>query len=157
MKTLIAVDPGKSGGLAVFIDGKLAETRAFTGEADVLDLVSNIAIRARREGEDPAAVLEQVGGFIAGGEKRQPGSAMFNFGANYGFYRGVFAALRIPLVLVRPQVWQKGIAGVATLRGSDKKRGLREAAIRMYPHSAATLKTADAILIGDWFLRNGVK
>lgn len=63
----------------------------------------------------------------------------------------------MPLVLVTPQRWQKSISGLSGLKGSPRKRALREAARRLYPMSAATLFTADAILIGDWYLREGGK
>ena len=155
MNTLIAIDPGKGGGAAIFYDWKLGETTAFSGETDMLALIVDAAIRTRSEGGEIRAVMEQVGGFVAGGEHRQPGSAMFNFGANYGFYRGVFAALQIPLELVRPQEWQKGVAGVARLKGTARKRALKEAAARLFPTAKPTLATADAILIGDWHLRRG--
>jgi hypothetical protein len=103
------------------------------------------------EDAKPIAYMEQVGGFIAGNPA--PGSAMFNFGDGYGYLRGILAALRVELRLVRPQVWQKGIPGIAGAVKGQRKRALKEHAARLFPHLKVTLKTADALCIADYAIR----
>jgi hypothetical protein len=96
------------------------------------------------------AYLEQVGGMIGGRNPAAP--MMFNFGCNYGYVKGVCAALHLPVRLVRPAEWQKA-AGVG-IKGkmSDNlwKNKLKAEAQRRYPGLKITLKTADALLILDW-------
>lgn len=88
--------------------------------------------------------------------KRQPGSAMFKFGRNFGFLLGALQALRVRVELIRPQRWQKGLAlGTASACRSPTvwKNKLKAHAQRLYPHLKVTLKTADALLLLDYALR----
>jgi hypothetical protein len=99
------------------------------------------------EGDELVCVLEEVSGFAG---KAQPGSAMFRFGEHFGFLKGVIQALEIRLVLVRPQVWQRGFGlGTASACASKTiwKNKLKAEAQRRFPHLNVTLKTADALLI----------
>ena len=147
MKTILAIDPGHSGGLAVSWFGKTECWPMPETEGDRLALVREIRSAALAEGGELVCVLEEVGGFAG---KAQPGSAMFRFGENYGFLKGVIQALEIRLVLVRPQVWQKGFGlGTASACASKTiwKNKLKAEAQRRFPHFRVTHKTADALLI----------
>lgn len=138
--TVIAIDPGISGGIAVMRGPKIS-TLSLKKIPDA-DIVSFF------QGVDRGAVayLEKVGGFIPKGEdgEGQPGSRMFTFGDSYGFLRGVLAALDIRTVLVVPQMWQRGIPG---RKGSyaERKRALREHATKLFPDVAISAETADAL------------
>ena len=105
MKTILAIDPGLSGGVAVSRFGKAECWPMPETEGDLLELVREIRDAAVAEGGELVCVLEEVSGFAG---KAQPGSAMFRFGEHFGFIKGVIQALEMRLVLVRPQVWQKG-------------------------------------------------
>jgi len=147
MKTVMAIDPGLTGGLAVSRFGR-AECFAMPDtEGDLLELLRDVATGARVEGGDLVCVLEEVGGYDG---KAQPGSAMFRFGAHFGFIKGAVQALGIRLGLGRPQVWQKGY-GLGTASAcrtkSEWKNKLKAEAQRRFPHLNVTLKTADALLI----------
>ena len=116
-------------------------------EGDRLALVREIRAAALAEGGELVCVLEEVSGFAG---KAQPGSAMFRFGEHFGFIKGVIQALEVRLVLVRPQVWQKGFGlGTASACASKTiwKNKLKAEAQRRFPHLNVTLKTADALLI----------
>ena len=147
MRTILAIDPGASGGMAVARFGKtecfpIAET-----QGDMLALVRELKAAADVEGSEIVCVLEEVSGFAG---KAQPGSAMFRFGEHFGFLKGVVQALGIRLVLVRPQVWQRGFGlGTASACASktEWKNKLKAEAQRRFPHLNVTLKTADALLI----------
>ena len=81
---------------------------------------------------------------------------MFRFGEHFGFVKGVIQALEIRLLLVRPQVWQKGFGlGTASACSSktEWKNKLKAEAQRRFPHLKVTHKTADALLILEWALR----
>ena len=147
MRTIIAIDPGLSGGVAVRWFEKTDCWPMPETQGDLLERLREIKNVAGLEGDDLVCVLEEVGGFAG---KAQPGSAMFRFGEHFGFIKGVIQALGIRLVMVRPQVWQKGF-GLGTASAcrtkSEWKNKLKAEAQRRFPHLNVTLKTADALLI----------
>jgi hypothetical protein len=148
MKTLLlAIDPGSSGAIAVLWPGKPILAYAMPDDPDLVEMMDGYAVAAKAENYDLVGFLEEVGGYIG---KPQPGSSMFKFGSGYGFIRGVLAANRIKTVLVRPQTWQKGVSGVQSTKGPERKRALKEAAARLYPDIKVTLTNADALLIADY-------
>ena len=153
MKTVIAIDPGVSGGVSVCAFGKTICHAMPATQGDVLELIRDIKRAADVENAECVCVLEEVGGFAG---KAQPGSAMFKFGEGYGFLKGVVQALGIKLELVRPQVWQKSFGLGTASRCASKtewKNKLKAEAQRRFPHLRVTLATADALLIADYFVR----
>lgn len=149
MKTKIAIDPGASGGIVIqWPVGGITTYPMPDTEGDVVDVIDSAVQAAAALGGSIEAHVEQVGGYIGG--LGNPGSAMFKFGRNYGFLLGVLAALRVPVVLVTPQKWQKALSlGDSTTYAtkSEWKNHLKAAAQRFYPAQTVTLKTADALLI----------
>jgi len=159
MKVIIAIDPGVSGGVAVEVWGKTVCHPMPATQGDVLELIRDFKRMADVEcvpHGQPATcecVLEEVNGFVG---KAQPGAAMFKFGEGYGFLKGVVQTLGIPLVLVRPQVWQKAFGLGTASRCASKtewKNKLKAEAQRRFPHLPVTLATADALLILEWARR----
>ncbi len=145
----LTIDPGRSGGIAVqYPDGRTVAWPMPDTDADTLDLLREITTNARHENWPVQALVEKVGGYVGG--KGQPGSAMFTFGAGYGFTIGILMALEVPLVLVRPQQWQAALQLGNSRTHTSKpawKRHLRAEAARRYPHLKPTLSTADALLM----------
>ena len=137
---IIAIDPGKSGAMAI----KSGEEIEAIGmdEDNYIDHLQNFSQC------DVICYLEEVHAMPGQGV-----TSMFTFGNNFGFLRGALRALDIPTVLVRPQVWQKGLSGLKGLKNNPRKRKLKEHASRLYPHLKPTLKTADALLILDYAAR----
>jgi hypothetical protein len=116
-------------------------------EGDIVEIFTAIC---RGSGEHPIAFVEQVGGFIRGNPT--PGSAMFNFGRNFGFILGSLQTLGIRIELIRPQDWQRSV-GVGTSNGLKKnawKNKLKQRAQQLYPEQKVTLNTADALLILEY-------
>ena len=151
MNTLIiAIDPGASGAFAVKWPGRPILTYSMPDDAEMAEILGAYKDACNLEKLELVAYLEEVGGYIG---KPTPGSAMFNFGNGYGFIRGVLAANYIKTVLVRPQTWQKGVSGVQSTKGPERKRALKEAAARLYPNIKVTLGNADALLIADYASR----
>lgn len=144
---LLAIDPGASGAIAVKWPGKPILAYPMPDDNDLVEMMGAYQGACLLDGTDLVAYLEEVGGYIG---KPQPGSSMFKFGSGYGFIRGVLAANRIKTVLVRPQTWQKGVSGVQSTKGPERKRALKEAAARLYPNIKVTLTNADALLIADY-------
>ena len=151
MKTLICIDPGKSGGLVRKSDGQplLAVPMPAT-EGDVVALL-------RQWVTDPAAtvaVIEEVSGYAGVG---QPGSRMFTFGRGFGFLLGVLQTMGVRIELVRPQKWQKALGlGCAAdcASASAWKNKLKAHAQRLYPEVKVTLAVSDALLLLEYALRN---
>lgn len=144
---VIGVDPGASGGIAInYPEGRVSSLYAVMPDDELRDMLETLSL----DPDHPhlVAFLEQVGGFIKGNPS--PGSAMFRFGDGFGYIRGLLAAFRIPTHLVRPQVWQKAIPGLAGVEKVARKRKLKEHAARLFPNMKITLKTCDALLIADW-------
>jgi crossover junction endodeoxyribonuclease RuvC len=144
-KTIIAIDPGSSGGIAYLHPDspKAVADRMPETEGDVVDYLRAVCINGGREA---VAYVEQVGGFIQGNPA--PGSAMFNFGRNFGFILGCLQMAGVRVELVRPQKWQAAI-GIPKSGGekSEHKRRMKEKAQQLYPECKVTLSTADALLL----------
>jgi hypothetical protein len=153
VKTILAIDPGQSGGVAVLQSRKTDCHAMPPTQGDLLELIRSVKRAADIECVPLVCVLEEVNGFAG---KAQPGSAMFKFGEHFGFTKGVVQALGIRLELVRPQVWQKTFGlGTASrcVSKTEWKNKLKAEAQRRFPHLKVTLKTADALLILDYAMR----
>ena len=154
MKTIIAIDPGASGGIVHGL-APYKEPVAVTMPETVHDL-AEVLRSASFEGQTHAFV-ELVGGYAGG--VGAPGSAMFNFGQNFGQILGILAAFKIPFTLVRPQAWQKALS-LGTSKGLTKtewKNKLKAKAQQLYPNNKITLATSDAFLIYHAAVTGAVK
>lgn len=151
-QTIIAIDPGASGGIAIrHQDNSVVVCAMPETDGDIVELLEFTARAAKFDGIPVRAVVEQVGGYVGGGG--QPGSAMFNFGANYGFLLGALAALHIRTELVRPQAWQKALGLGNSKSHASKcawKNHLKGKAQQLFPEQKVTLKTADALLLLEY-------
>lgn len=151
-KTIIGIDPGASGGIAVIYPDGCAVASNYN-KGDLASYLHNLNVA----NENIACYLEDITPMPIGGFKKDKNkevkmnySAQFNFGKSCGFVEGVLAGLQIPTELVRPQVWQKGLSGLKGLKGAERKRKLKEHAARIFPKQKPTLKTADALLIARY-------
>tara|TARA_Y100001963_G_scaffold149605_1_gene229351 strand:- start:86 stop:535 length:450 start_codon:yes stop_codon:yes gene_type:complete len=144
---LLGVDPGKKGGACVW-DGERALVCKYTTESDFLDLLETLGLETHAVVEDVP-----VGGF--------PGTtppSSFKLGYNFGFHVGAIRAYNLPLTLVRPTKWQKGLGLRPKMGYSDRKRMLADVARRLYPEvydlsgspAKITQAVCDAVLIMDW-------
>lgn len=148
--TIIAVDPGLSGGIACWKECQPIIAVAMPPtEGDLLELV-----RTMIAPDQTVAVVEKVSGFAG---KPQPGGAMFSFGRNFGFIIGIFQALDVRVELVLPQKWQRPLS-LGTARScasrTEWKNKLKACAQRLYPAIKPTLATSDALLILDYGLKS---
>ena len=140
MKRILAIDPGASGGIAHFADGRVIVEPMPATDGDIRDVLINWLAQS------DVVYIEKVGGYIGG--KGAPGSAMFNFGRNVGFLHGLIASMNVRCIEVPPQRWQKTIqAGTAKTHGTRWKAHLKQIAQQRQPGILITLKTADAVLL----------
>jgi len=145
---IVGVDPGMSGGVAAWVDGK-AYVERFTTESELLELVETFDRKTE-------VVVEDLPRYVPGNTSP---SSWYKLGYNYGFQVGVFRAFKFPLVLVKPRSWQAGIPGLKPRMGyTARKRLLKDAAQRLYPKvydfsgkpAKVTNAVADALLIMNW-------
>lgn len=136
--TVIGIDPGKNGGIAVENDG------VFRMPTDVLEVGGLL-----KRYEEPLVFLEKI---CIRPDDMSFGKAsrVQKMLANYERLKGSLELNGIPYVMVHPMTWQKG-AGLR-LQGAHeekqaRKRRYREAAEKLYPNIRVTLWNADALLI----------
>ena len=159
--TIIGIDCGKSGGVAVSglrIDNVYQPCAAWpmpTTTADLFYELALLKVQAETEQKSVVVYVEQVPKYVG---KNIPSSTSFVLGQNYGEVLGILTALKMETRLVAPQKWQKGV-GVVRTKGStptEWKNKLKAEAQRRFPNikPRVTLKTADALLIMDYGLHN---
>lgn len=115
MQTIIAIDPGKSGGLVVQCTDTIAAHKMPETAKDLYDLLHSIKARHLEasfgaEGQGPASIrcyMEKVGGYV--GDSGNTGSSMFSFGRGVGHLEMAMIALEIPTILVTPGKWQNNL------------------------------------------------
>lgn len=154
-RTIIAIDPGASGGIAYqHPDSTPAALPMPETEGDILDEIVSIE-RGAQSGQ-VVAFVEKVGGYVGGGG--QPGSRMFTFGENYGLLKGILMTRGIRVELVTPQKWQKelSVGSKGHLKDHQWKAKLRGIAQRLFPGLKITLKKADALLILEYGKRRAI-
>ena len=113
-KTILGIDPGLSGGFAVWKDGKIVDawnTPTFTvvrnrknrRELDC-DQIGKIIAIASMSRPSPIAVIEQQQAY-----RGQGVSTTFTTGKNYGILIGLLEGLDIPFEVVSPIRWKKAL------------------------------------------------
>lgn len=142
-RKLIAIDPGKNGGIAVYSidrDKVIAVVKMPPTPQELLDFLSRHQVNSR-------CYLERVGGLPGMG-----GSAMFNFGKGFGHIEMALMCRRIPTMEVTPQKWQKVLQlGTKGHRSnSEWKNKLKARAQQLYPGVPMTLALSDALLILEY-------
>jgi hypothetical protein len=152
---ILAIDPGKTGGLALLLRGRVTAVAMPRSEVGVVQELAGACSAARRASGGFEAWIEHVAGFAGAAH---PGARMFNFGRGYGFICGVLRGLGCVPITVAPQRWQRPLGlGQAKDFLNDRawKNALKAEAQRRFPHLRVTLKTADALLILDFASRQG--
>lgn len=156
MKSVIAIDPGSLGGIAIWVLDEAGCRPMPPTQGDQVALLRTLKSSCDKSGIETVCIMEAVGGYTGA---PRPGGAMFRFGEHFGFLKGVIQTLGMRLELVRPQVWQKGFGlGTASACASKTvwKNKLKAEAQRRFPHLEVTLRTADALLILEWALAKGL-
>jgi crossover junction endodeoxyribonuclease RuvC len=93
------------------------------------------------------AVVERVASM-----PKQGVASTFKFGMATGIIHGVLAACDVPVHLVTPSVWKRGMG----LIGADKEAS-RALALRLFPQVTGLDRKmdhgrAEALLMGHWFM-----
>ena len=140
-KKIIAIDPGKNGGIAVYSVNKdklIEVVKMPDTPQDLLSFLSKYQVNSR-------CYLEKVGGIPGQGGA----SSMFNFGKGFGHLEMALLCRRIPTMEVTPQKWQKclQLGTKGNKSNTEWKNKLKTRAQQMYPDVQITLAISDALLI----------
>ena len=153
---IIGIDPGLSGSICFFSDGKILDViemptmtegkknkKQVNGSQiynEILKRVNNI------EKNNVRIVIEQVSAMPGQGV-----TSMFNFGQSFGILKGICSAMQLSMHFVRPAKWKKHFNLINTEKDASRTR-----AIEIFPYFSSQLSKkkdsnkADAILIASF-------
>ena len=154
---IIGIDPGISGSICFFQDGKILEViemptmtdgkknkRQVNGSQIFNEILKMIK---KNENQDIRVVIEQVSAMPGQGV-----TSMFNFGQSFGILKGICSAMQLPVYFVRPAKWKKYFNLI-----NSEKDASRTRAIEIFPYFSTKLSRkkdsnkADAILIASFY------
>jgi hypothetical protein len=159
-KFFIGVDPGWSGGLVYACEMSLTGKTLYCttpmpkAAGDIVDWFSRVRQLCDDDGSEAHAVIEKVTGYVGNGGN--PGSAMFQFGINYGVCLAALGAARIPFDEVMAGAWQRVVHVSPRKKAEGKtvwKNRLKTRAQQLFPNLTVTLNVSDALLIMEYCRR----
>ena len=150
MKCFIGIDPGVSGGYAIaFDDLTSVHLHPWGDECEFVHHMRELSDNPDIESIESA--VEKVPPFAG---KLFLVHQVSSSGIIMVFWKGCLRP-QIPLTLIKPQEWQKGLGGLQGLTSNKRKKALMNHADRFFPQvKGLTLKTADGLLILRHFLLN---
>lgn len=153
--TIIAVDPGLSGGIVIGDKDELSPYAVKSmpdTEADVVDLLRE-AVNSNYDGASLALVIEKLPLFVSVPGGRVSGASMAKLHRNAGLLTGAALALSIRIVEVDPHSWQKHFRlGTKKTAGGYTawKNTLKGEAQKRFPSIKVTHAISDALLIWEF-------
>ena len=154
---IIGIDPGISGAVCFFKDGKIidviempsmAEGKKNKKQVNGNQLFNEINFRLNEISKDETCVVVEHVTAMPG----QGVTSMFNFGQSFGVIKGICSAMELPIFYVRPAKWKKHFNLI-----NSEKDASRTKVIEMFPRISNKLSRkkdnnkADAILIASFF------
>lgn len=132
--TIIGIDPGLNGGIAILHDGELPilhkmPTADGIDEQAVRTIFEDALVMARNK----TMTLTPITAFVekVGAMPKQGVTSMFTFGTGWGLVRGILCGLCIPYRLVQPKEWQKAL--LAGMNRDNTKVAAYQYVSRLYP------------------------
>ena len=154
---VIGIDPGISGSICFFQDGKIIdvvemptmiEGKKNKKQVNGSQIFNEISYRIKKiDKKDIKVVIEQVSAMPGQGV-----TSMFNFGQSFGILKGICSAMQLPMYFVRPAKWKKYFNLI-----NSEKDASRTRAIEIFPYFSSQLSRkkdsnkADAILIASFY------
>jgi crossover junction endodeoxyribonuclease RuvC len=154
---IIGIDPGISGSICFFEEGRILEViemptmtegkknkRQVNGAQIYNEILKRIE---NKEKNNIRIIIEQVSAMPGQGV-----TSMFNFGQSFGILKGICSAMQLPMFFVRPAKWKKYFGLI-----NSEKDASRTRAIEMFPYFSPHLSKkkdsnkADAILIASFY------
>ncbi len=154
---IIGIDPGISGAICFFENGKIidviempsmAEGKKNKRQVNGNQLFNEISSRLLESNQDKVRVVVEHVTAMPG----QGVTSMFNFGQSFGVIKGICSAMQLPIYFVRPTKWKKYFNLIKTSKDASRSR-----AIEIFPKFSEKLKRkkdtnkADAILIASYY------
>lgn len=150
MSTILAIDPGLSGGIAIGSPSNgLQHIHPMPPtDTDIADLL--------RQWPGATLIIEKLPVFFPGAKGGM--ASMAKLQRNAGVIYGICAALNIRVIEVNPHDWQKhfklGTRSKSTGGYTEWKNKLKAEAQRRYPSFKITHAVSDAVLILEWGLES---
>ena len=154
---VIGIDPGISGSICFFQDGKIIDVvempimtdgKKNKKQVNGSQIFNEISLRIKNiDKKDIKVVIEQVSAMPGQGV-----TSMFNFGQSFGILKGICSAMQLPMYFVRPAKWKKYFNLI-----NSEKDASRTRAIEIFPYFSSELSRkkdinkADAILIANFY------
>lgn len=145
MTNYLGIDPGKEGALALLNDSGSV--------VSLFDMPSTLVATAELIRSLPSVSRAAIEQPFAGGKMGKP--SCMSFGMRTGELRGILAALGIPLVMVKPQEWQRVYGVTGKSRGNDSINQC----LKIYSDAPLLVGEdrfdgrSDALLIARWLWR----
>tara|TARA_Y100001935_G_scaffold246871_1_gene242017 strand:- start:470 stop:964 length:495 start_codon:yes stop_codon:yes gene_type:complete len=154
---IIGIDPGISGSICFFKNGKIL---------DVVDMPTMIDGKKNKRQVNGSQVYNEISNHIKNIDKKDikviieqvsamPGqgvTSMFNFGQSFGILKGICSAMQLSMYFIRPAKWKKYFNLI-----NSHKDASRSKAIEIFPYYSSNLSKkkdinkADAILIASYY------
>ena len=154
---IIGIDPGISGSICFFQDGKIVdvvemptmtEGKKNKKQVNGSQIFNEISEKIKKlDKKEIKVVIEQVSAMPGQGV-----TSMFNFGQSFGILKGICSAMQLPMYFVRPAKWKKYFNLI-----NSEKDASRTRAIEIFPYFSSQLSRkkdsnkADAILISSFY------
>ena len=152
---IIGIDPGISGSICFFEDGKILEViempimiegKKNKKQVNGAQIYNEFLKRINNKDDEIRVVIEQVSAMPGQGV-----TSMFNFGQSFGILKGICSAMQLPMFFVRPAKWKKYFNLINSQKDASRSR-----AIEIFPYFSTQLSKkkdsnkADAILIASF-------
>tara|TARA_B100001057_G_scaffold5906_1_gene5378 strand:+ start:3040 stop:3528 length:489 start_codon:yes stop_codon:yes gene_type:complete len=153
---IIGIDPGISGSICFFEDGKILDViemptmidgKKSKRQVNGAQIYNEISKRVEDSEKEIRVVIEQVSAMPGQGV-----TSMFNFGQSFGILKGICSAMQIPMFFIRPTKWKKYFNLINSQKDASRTR-----AIEIFPYFSSQLSKkkdsnkADAILIASFY------
>ena len=154
---VIGIDPGITGSICFFEDGKIIDLIEMPNMADGkkqkkqvngAQIYNEILLRTKNvEKRNIKVVIEHVSAMPGQGV-----TSMFNFGQSFGVLKGICSAMQLSMHFVRPAKWKRFFNLI-----NAEKDASRTKAIEIFPYISTQLSRkkdankADAALIASFF------
>ena len=153
---IIGIDPGISGSICFFEDGKILDVvemptmidgKKNKKQVNGAQIYNEFLKRINTKNYEIRVVIEQVSAMPGQGV-----TSMFNFGQSFGILKGICSAMQLPMFFVRPAKWKKYFNLINSQKDASRTR-----AIEIFPYFSTQLSKkkdsnkADAILIASFY------
>ena len=154
---IIGIDPGISGSICFFEDGKIldviemptmTEGKKNKKQVNGSQIYNEIIKKIKNiDKKDIKVIIEQVSAMPGQGV-----TSMFNFGQSFGILKGMCSAMQLLMYFVRPTKWKKYFNLINSAKDASRTK-----AIEIFPYFSSNLakkkdaNKADAILIASYY------